>query len=67
VDRIAALEDETDAAERSVITALFGGATEPRALQLLLLVAQALERAADAVARAALGLRDHLLDEVTSR
>ncbi len=67
VDRIAGLEDETDAAERAVIAALFGGATEPRLLQLLLLVAQALERSADALARAALGLRDHLLDEVTSR
>jgi uncharacterized protein Yka (UPF0111/DUF47 family) len=67
VDRIAVLEDETDAAERAVIAGLFGGPTEPRALQLLLLVAQAFERAADALAHAALALRDHVLEEVTSR
>jgi uncharacterized protein Yka (UPF0111/DUF47 family) len=67
VDRIAVLEDQIDGAERSVIAALFGGPTEPRALQLLLLVSQALEHAADALAHAALALRDHLLEEVTSR
>lgn len=67
VDRVAVLEDEADGAERALIAASFGGAEDARALQLVLLVAQALERAADALAHAALALRDHLLEEVTSR
>ncbi len=43
------------------------GGSAPRALQLLLLVAQSFERSADALAHAALTLRDHVLEEVTSR
>jgi uncharacterized protein Yka (UPF0111/DUF47 family) len=67
VDRIATLEDQADGAQRAVIRALFGGNTEARAVQLLVLVVQALEQAADALSHAALALRDHLLEEVTSR
>jgi uncharacterized protein Yka (UPF0111/DUF47 family) len=67
VDRIVVLEDQTDGAERALIAALFGGTTDARALHLLLLVAQAFEQAADALAHAALALRDHVLEEATSR
>ena len=67
VDRIALLEDQADEAERALKTALFAGDTDPRALQLLVLVAQAFEHAADALAHSALALRDHLLEELTSR
>ncbi len=67
VDRVAVLEEQTDDAERAVIAALFGGTTEARALHLLLLVAQAFEHAADALAHAALGMRHHPLEEITSR
>ncbi len=67
VDRIVVLEDQSDAAERAVIAALFSGTTEARALQLLLLVAHAFEHAADALAHAALAFRDYLLEAATSR
>lgn len=64
VDRLVTLEHQTDEAERAVTGLLFGEGIEPRQLVLFLRVGQALEQAADALARGALLLRDHFLTEV---
>lgn len=66
VDRIVAIEHETDAAQRSITSALILEAPDFRALQLLLFLANALEEAADALLRSALILRDYLLNEVVT-
>jgi uncharacterized protein Yka (UPF0111/DUF47 family) len=67
VDRIVELEDEADAAHRSLVSGLFKGNADARALQLLLVVAQSFEHAADALAHATLALRDQLLAERAPR
>jgi uncharacterized protein Yka (UPF0111/DUF47 family) len=67
VDRVAELEDRADGAQRALVAALYSGPADARALQLLLLVAQAMEHGADALAHAALALRDHLLAEGAPR
>jgi uncharacterized protein Yka (UPF0111/DUF47 family) len=67
VDRVTVLEDHADDAHRALVAALYAGPADARALQLLLLVAQALEHAADALAHAALALRGHLLAEGRAR
>jgi uncharacterized protein Yka (UPF0111/DUF47 family) len=67
VDRIVDLEDQADSAHRTLVAGLFRGTADARALQLLLVVAQSFEHAADALAHAALALRDQLLAEGTSR
>jgi uncharacterized protein Yka (UPF0111/DUF47 family) len=66
VDRVVALEHETDAAQRNVISTLIVEALDSRTLQLLLSLASVLEAAADALSRSALMLRDHLLDKVVT-
>jgi uncharacterized protein Yka (UPF0111/DUF47 family) len=66
VDRIVAIEHETDAAERAVIGALILEAPDCHALQLLSSLAGALEEAADALSRSALMLRDHVLNDVVT-
>ncbi|HTN54032.1 MAG TPA: hypothetical protein VML50_16615, partial [Anaeromyxobacter sp.] len=63
VDRIATFEGEIDDAQRAVTVSLFRGEADGRVIQLVLLVAQALEHASDALAHAALSLRDHLIDD----
>jgi uncharacterized protein Yka (UPF0111/DUF47 family) len=64
VDRIVALEHRTDEAERRITEALIDSAPDFRTLHLLTNIAHALEESADALSRTALGLRDHLLDDV---
>jgi uncharacterized protein Yka (UPF0111/DUF47 family) len=66
VDRIVGIEHETDSAQRAMTSALILEAPDFRALQLLLLLANALEEAADALLRSALVLRDHLLNDVVT-
>ncbi len=65
VDRVVTLEHQSDDAEREVMTALFADGIDFRQLHLLTLVAQSLEHAADALARCALLLRDHVLSEMS--
>ncbi len=48
-----------------VMTALFANGVEYRQLQLLTLLAQSFEHAADALARCALLLREHILGDLT--
>ncbi|MBV8538734.1 MAG: DUF47 family protein [Alphaproteobacteria bacterium] len=64
VDRIVAIEHETDAAERSVTRALLLDAPDFRVLHLLAALARTLEETADGMSRCGLKLRDHLLDDV---
>jgi uncharacterized protein Yka (UPF0111/DUF47 family) len=64
VEHLVMLEHQTDDAERRVTAALFGGAVDPQQLLLYARVADALEKAVDALARGALLLRDHFLSEV---
>ena len=59
------LEHQSDDAERELMAALFTEGIEFRQLHLLTLVAQSLEHAADALARCALLLRDHVLGEIS--
>ncbi len=67
VDKVVTTEHEVDDAQRAVTAALFRGSADGRVIQLLLLVAQALEQASDALAHAALRLRDHLLEDPSFR
>jgi uncharacterized protein Yka (UPF0111/DUF47 family) len=62
-DRVVTMEHDVDVAQRAVTTALFRGRVEGPLIQLLLQVSQGLEDASDALAHAALVLRDHLLDD----
>jgi hypothetical protein len=64
VDRIAAIEHETDTAERAVTSALLASNADVRAFHLVSSLAELLERAADGLSLSALKLRDHLLNEV---
>jgi uncharacterized protein Yka (UPF0111/DUF47 family) len=64
VDRVVAIESETDAAERAVTSALLTSDADMRTFHLLSRLAQVLEESADGLAHTALQLRDHLLDEV---
>jgi uncharacterized protein Yka (UPF0111/DUF47 family) len=64
VDRIVAIEHETDTAQRVVISALLTDGADVQTFQLLWSIAQVLEQAADGLSLSALKLRDHLLNEV---
>jgi uncharacterized protein Yka (UPF0111/DUF47 family) len=65
IDRVVALEHETDEAERGVLADLLGaGQVEARRLFVISHVARDLEEAADSLMHAALALRDHVLGEV---
>ena len=64
VERVVTIEHQTDDAQREVTAALFVEAVDWRQLNLVLLIAQSLEQAADSLARCALTLRDHVLGEV---
>jgi uncharacterized protein Yka (UPF0111/DUF47 family) len=64
VDRLVAIEHETDAAEREATRALLSQAADFRMLHLLSSLARCLEESADALSRSALKLRDHLLNDV---
>jgi hypothetical protein len=64
VDRVVTVEHQSDDAQREVTVGLFATALDWRQLNLVLLVAQSLEQAADSLARSALTLRDHVLGEV---
>jgi uncharacterized protein Yka (UPF0111/DUF47 family) len=64
IDRIVAIERESDVTERAVTTTLLAGECESRSLYLVARLSQVLEQAADALARSAFMLRDHLLNDV---
>lgn len=64
VDHIVTIEHETDGAERRVMAELIQHAVDFRQLHLLSELARVLEGAADALARAALGLRDVVLTDL---
>ena len=66
VDRVVAIERESDVAERAVTSTLLGSECEARALHLIARLSQVLEQAADGLALCALKLRDHLLNDVMS-
>jgi len=66
VDRIVAIERESDIAERAVTSTLLGSGCEARVLHLIARLSQVLEQAADGLALCALKLRDHLLNDVMS-
>jgi uncharacterized protein Yka (UPF0111/DUF47 family) len=64
VDRIVAIERESDIAERTVTSTLLGSPGEARALHFVARLSQVLEQAADGLALSALKLRDHLLNDI---
>jgi uncharacterized protein Yka (UPF0111/DUF47 family) len=64
VDRVVAMEHDTDAAQRAVTSALLSHAAQSTTLFLVASLTRALEHAADGLALAALQLRDHLLNDV---
>jgi uncharacterized protein Yka (UPF0111/DUF47 family) len=65
VDRVVALEHETDEAERHVVAdALRAEGNDARRIFVVSSVASDLEKAADSLMHAALALRDHVLSEV---
>jgi len=64
VERVVTVEHQTDDAQREVTASLFTDAVDWRQLNLVMLIAQSLEQAADSLARCALTLRDHVLGEV---
>jgi uncharacterized protein Yka (UPF0111/DUF47 family) len=64
VERLVAIEHETDEADRGATALLVLEAPDFRILHLLSNLAHGLEEAADALARSALRLRDHLLHDV---
>lgn len=61
IDRIAELEHASDAAERAAKAKLVSICTDFRELQILFDAARGFEQAADALARCALTIRDHVL------
>lgn len=63
-DRVVAVEQETDTAERAVTTALLASEIDARVLHLFSQLTRSLEVTADALAHAALMLRDQLLGEI---
>jgi uncharacterized protein Yka (UPF0111/DUF47 family) len=64
IDQMVTLEHQTDERERAVIAALVGSDTDCRHLYLVGGIANHFESAADALLRASLMLRDHVLGEV---
>jgi len=64
VEHLVMLEHKSDDAERQVTAFLFGGTVDPQQILLYARVAEALEKAADALARGGFLLRDHFLSEV---
>jgi uncharacterized protein Yka (UPF0111/DUF47 family) len=64
VDRLVAVEHQTDIRERDVTAALMRSPIDCREMYLVGAVAGHLEEAADALLRAGLTLRDHILGEV---
>ena len=66
VDRVIALEQETDSAERAATGNLLVHEVDARRLHVLARLTNALEHAADGLAVSALRLRDHLLNDVLS-
>jgi hypothetical protein len=67
IDRLAALEHDADAAERAVAVVGLKRATDFRELHVLSEVRQGLGEASDALKRASLLLRDHVLGDVLAR
>jgi uncharacterized protein Yka (UPF0111/DUF47 family) len=65
VERIVAIEHDTDTAQRVVTTALLTSASDAPTLQLLWNLTRVLEESADALSLSALMLRDYLLNEIT--
>ena len=65
-DRVVAIEHSTDTAERGVTSTLLASAVDARTLFVVSRLGRALEQAADALARTAYKLRDHLLNEVAN-
>ena len=63
-DRLVTVEHQTDARERDVTVALMGSPIDCRHLYLVGEIAHHLEKAVDALLRAGLTLRDHVLGEV---
>jgi uncharacterized protein Yka (UPF0111/DUF47 family) len=63
LEGLVAVEHQTDAIEREVLVALMGSPIEPRLFYLFRTIAQHIETAADALARAGLTLRDHALGD----
>lgn len=61
VDRLVALDDHCDAAERSVLERLIRGPADFRVLHLLSTVVEHLSAAFDALVRSSLIVRDHVL------
>lgn len=66
VDRIVAIEHETDSAERVAVSNLLTSDADARTLHLLSSLTRVLEHAADALSSSALKLRDHLLSEISA-
>ena len=64
VDRVASIEHETDERERAVTTVLVGSDIDCREFHVIGGISSHLESAADALLRASLMLRDHILGEV---
>jgi len=64
VDRVTTIEHETDERERAVTAALVGSDIDHREFHLITGISSHLESAADALLRASLMLRDHVLGEV---
>jgi hypothetical protein len=66
IDRIAALEHEADDAERALAATAVQRAKDFRQLHLFTAVGGKLEEASDALKRASLVLREHVLEDVIS-
>jgi uncharacterized protein Yka (UPF0111/DUF47 family) len=64
IDQVVTVEHQTDERERAVTVALISGDIDCRHLRLIDGIASHLESAADALLRASLMLRDHVLGEV---
>ncbi len=67
VDRVASLEHDADDAERAARAAMIATAPDFRTLYIADNLARAAEAATDALLRAALGLRDHVLTLLSAR
>lgn len=67
VDRLVTVEHRTDQAQRAVTSALAADPIDARLMLLVADTARVLEEAADALARSALHLHDHILNEVVGR
>lgn len=63
-ERVVTVEHQTDERERAVMTMLMSATLDCRQLHMLSAIAHHLEAAADALLRASLKLRDHVLGEV---